>query len=372
MDQQQTEQDKLESIATPGVLDKYQNAGKIVNVVLEKVITKLQPEADIATICAFGDSEINGELQKVYNKKGIEKGLAFPTTISVNQICGHYSPLKSESSKLVKGDVAKIELGVHIDGYIAIAAHTVVVGEDQVEGQKADVILAAYQSVQALFRSIKPGVTNTSLTKIIQQISDDHKCTPLEGVLSHEVKRHFIDGNKVIINRETQEQRVDEEEIQVNDVIVLDVYITTGDGKTKESELRTTVYKRALDRQYQLKTKHGRAFMQEVYDKYPSLCFSLRSFEDEITAKLAVQECAKHELLNPYPILISPNSIVAQFTMTVAVLANSTLQVSGLKLDETKFKPAHDINDAALKDLLKLPMDKESQKKRHLESKQKA
>ena len=53
-------------------------------VVLEKVITKLLPEADIATICAFGDSEINGELQKVYNKKGIEKGLAFPTTISVN------------------------------------------------------------------------------------------------------------------------------------------------------------------------------------------------------------------------------------------------------------------------------------------------
>ncbi|CAK67387.1 unnamed protein product (macronuclear) [Paramecium tetraurelia] len=369
---QQTEQDKLESIATPGVLDKYQNAGKITNIVLEKVIAKLQPDADIASICAFGDQEINGELQKVYNKKGIEKGLAFPTTISVNQVCGHYSPLKSESSKLVKGDVAKIELGVHIDGYIAIAAHTVVVGEDQVEGQKADVILAAYQSVQALFRSIKPGVTNTALTKIIQQVADDHKCTPLEGVLSHEVKRHFIDGNKVIINRETQEQRVDEEEIQVNDVFVLDVYITTGDGKTKESELRTTVYKRALDRQYQLKTKHGRAFMQEVYDKYPSLCFSLRAFEDEITAKMAIQECAKHELLNPYPVLTSQNGIVAQFTITVAVLANSTLQVSGLKLDETKFKPAHDLNDAALKELLKLPMDKDSQKKRHLEQKQKA
>jgi hypothetical protein len=62
----------------------------------------------------------------------------------------------------------------------------------------------------------------------------------------------------------------------VNDVFVLDVIITTGDGKTKETEVRTTVYKRALDHQYQLKTKHGRAFMAEVIDKYPSLCFSLR------------------------------------------------------------------------------------------------
>jgi methionine aminopeptidase len=44
--------------------------------------------------------------------------------------------LKTESTKLVKGDVAKMyilfkcsELGAHIDGYIAIAAHTIVIGE---------------------------------------------------------------------------------------------------------------------------------------------------------------------------------------------------------------------------------------------------
>lgn len=29
--------------------------------------------------------------------------------------------------------------------------------------------------------------------------------------------------------------------------------------------------------------------MSEVIDKYPTLCFSTRIFEDEITAKLAVQ-----------------------------------------------------------------------------------
>jgi hypothetical protein len=34
----------------------------------------------------------------------------------------------------------------------------------------------------------------------------------------------------------------------VNDVFVLDVVVSTGDGKSKESEFRTTVYKRALER----------------------------------------------------------------------------------------------------------------------------
>lgn len=40
--------------------------------------------------------------------KVLDKGVAFPTCISVNEICGHFSPLKDESRKLVDGDVAKM------------------------------------------------------------------------------------------------------------------------------------------------------------------------------------------------------------------------------------------------------------------------
>lgn len=40
--------------------------------------------------------------------KVTEKGIAFPTCISVNEICGHFSPLKDESRKLADGDVAKM------------------------------------------------------------------------------------------------------------------------------------------------------------------------------------------------------------------------------------------------------------------------
>lgn len=68
----------------------------------------------------------------------------------------------------------------------------------------------------------------------------------------------------------------------MNEVFALDVIVSTGEGKTKETELRTTVYKRAMEKTYTLKTKHGRTFMHEIIDKFPSLCFSLRSFEDEI------------------------------------------------------------------------------------------
>lgn len=63
------------------------------------------------------------------NKKEMKKGIAFPTCISVNNCVCHFSPLRTESDvKLADGDVVKIDLGAHIDGFIAVAAHTLVVG----------------------------------------------------------------------------------------------------------------------------------------------------------------------------------------------------------------------------------------------------
>jgi len=40
---------------------------------------------------------------------------------------------------------------------------------------------------------------------MISKVSDIFKCNPLEGVLSHELKKHLIDGNSCVINKETFE-----------------------------------------------------------------------------------------------------------------------------------------------------------------------
>jgi methionine aminopeptidase len=62
------------------------------------------------------------ELKKVFNNKKskkLERGVAFPSCVSVNHIFGHYSPMKDESSTLAEGDIVKIDLGCHIDGFVA-------------------------------------------------------------------------------------------------------------------------------------------------------------------------------------------------------------------------------------------------------------
>jgi methionine aminopeptidase len=100
----------------------------------------------------------------------MKKGIAFPTCLSVNNCICHFSPSKNDPDQILKeDDIVKIDLGAHIDGFIAVAAYTLVVGaslEKKVTGRRADVILAAYNAAQATLRLVKDGkgVSNSERT----------------------------------------------------------------------------------------------------------------------------------------------------------------------------------------------------------------
>ena len=141
-------------IDRPAILDKYKAVSLITNEALKKVISMCKVGADIHSVCQEGDKFMEEEVRKVFNNKKskkLERGIAFPTCISVNNVIRHFSPLVDESCALAEGDVAKIDLGCHIDGFIAQAAHTIVVTNEsgkKITGKKADVILAAHNAMQ--------------------------------------------------------------------------------------------------------------------------------------------------------------------------------------------------------------------------------
>merc|ERR1712188_325706 len=92
-------------------------------------------------------------------------------------------------------------------------------------------------------------------------------------------------------------------EFEMNEVYCLDVVMSTGEGRSKETELRSTVFKRAPDTSYGLKTQKARQFISEVNRRFPALPFSLRAIEDEQVARVGVSEAKRHELLEEYPVL---------------------------------------------------------------------
>mmetsp|Transcript_116424 Transcript_116424/g.336309 ORF Transcript_116424/g.336309 Transcript_116424/m.336309 type:complete len:382 (+) Transcript_116424:78-1223(+) len=365
-----SEAEEIADLSNPDVTTKYRSAGDIVQKALQKIVEACVPDADICTICELGDNFMLEETGKLYNKKGkdgkkVEKGIAFPTCISVNEVLGHYSPMKGESTTLKAGDVAKIDLACHLDGFIAAAGHTIVVGGDQVDDRRADVIMAAWNAAEAALRLVQVGNTNTQVTDAFGKIAAEFNCKPVQGVLSHQLKKHVIDGNRTIISVETDDQKVDEFEFEMNEVYCLDVVMSTGEGKGKEAEMRHTVYKRAVETNYNLKTAKARQFISEVNKRFPALPFSLRAIEDEQVARVGVSEAKRHELLEEYPVLKEKDGqFVAQFKFTVLLLPGGTKKVTGLPLKETQVKSACQVQDEEMKKLLATSANPKKQKKK--------
>lgn len=164
--------------------------------------------------------------------------------------------------------MVKVDLGAHIDGFIAVTAYTVVVGataDNKVKGRKADVILAAYNASQAAIRLLKNGGGNYAVTEAVQKVSEVYKCKPIEGMLSHQLKQNKMDGEKTIIQNPTAAQKKEHEkcELENYEVYAMDVLVSTGDGQGKELDTKVSIYKKT-DENYLLKLKTSRTFYAEV------------------------------------------------------------------------------------------------------------
>ena len=83
--------------------------------------------------------------------------------------------------------------------------------------------------------------------------------------------------------------------------------------------------------------------------------FTLRSFEDEKKARMGVIECAKHDLMEPYPVYFEKDGeFVAEFKFTVLLMPNSTMKITGLPLDFDCYQTENSITDETLKVLFEL------------------
>jgi len=359
------------TIAQDLVVTKYKMAAEMVNRVLCQLIEKCTPGASVISICEAGDQLLLEETGKVFKKeKEMRKGIAFPTCVSVNNCICHFSPLKSEPDYiLLDGDMVKLDLGAHIDGFIAVVAHTIVVGaskDKKVTGRKADVIHAAYYAAEAALRLVKPAGDNNSVTDTIQKVAESYKCKPVEGMLSHQLKQFRIDGEKSIIQNPTEAQRKEHEkcEFELHEVYAVDVLISTGEGKGREMDTRTTVFKKT-DEMYQLKMKASRAFFSEVEKKFGNMPFTLRSFEDEKKARMGVVECVNHKLVEPFTVLYEKDvEYVAQFKFTVLLMPSGCHKITSGPTDLDIYETSHEIEDDSLKTLLNRSVAPKSQKKK--------
>lgn len=167
-----------------------------------------------------------------------QSGIAFPTCISINNVVSHFNPLPSDPDvELKDGDVVKIMLGIHLDGYPVIHAETIVIGS-KAEGASADVVRAAYDAAQIAMRTIKVGNKNWDVTEAVEKVAKDFGCSGVEGMLSCQHQRNVPDGKKRILLNPSPELKREHETatFEEGEVYGVDILVVSGaDGKVSQN-----------------------------------------------------------------------------------------------------------------------------------------
>ena len=277
------------------ILNKYLEAGKIAKVCRDFAAEKVRAGAKILDVVV--ESE-----QKVLSM-GAE--IAFPLNISINEAAAHDTASPGDERVFKSGDVVKVDMGVHIDGYIADTAVTVDLGKNDllVEASKA--------ALKAAINIVRPGVKTGEIGAAVQAEIEGRGYRPVANLTGHGLGRYLLHGIPTIPNVGMQGGTVIEEGM----VFAIEPFASTGTGMVSDSP-RTEIYSQISSRQIRLPS--ARKLMKKVAERN-SLPFSRHWYYEE-KSDLALAQLLKQNILRGYPVLHDvPGSIVSQAEHTLIV-----------------------------------------------------
>ncbi|EGR33915.1 protein phosphatase 2C, putative [Ichthyophthirius multifiliis] len=356
---QQQQQQQLQN-------DKFKQAGQIANLVFQRITKeKIMQNSSVFEICKFADEEIVRECKKVYLKEK-NKGLASPTCISLNNQINYNCPIQDNKQVIKNGDLVKIELGVHIDGFPAYITGTVLCGANQVEGKKAECVHAAYQALQAALRTVQFGFSTSGTSRIIQLCINQYGCTPIQEIKGFEAQKNGQIGGLIyqIVDQECENNSFRYEH---QGVYVLDVCVCNGKGQVSVCE-ESNVYQVLKNKQLSIigVKKHSQNLWKEIQEKQPFFYFNLRDYQNQQHLEQSIQEFNKQGLLEKKECLqVDQGEFVARFQITVGVNSSGVSFITGGDdvFDIGKFKSGVQVQNEEIKKLLSQEIQQNKKKK---------
>lgn len=127
-------------------------------------------------------------------KKGAKP--AFPVNISINQIAAHYTPASNDRSTFRRGDVVKLDVGAHVNGYMGDTAVTVEVGTRN----WSSLIDAPSKALMMAIEMVGDGVPVSAIGGTIERGIRSNGFVPIRNLAGHEIKRHNLHAGLSISN----------------------------------------------------------------------------------------------------------------------------------------------------------------------------
>ena len=283
------------------IFDKYREAGLIAAKILR----------DGAKEIRIGTSYL--DIVESIESRVIEEGaaLAFPLNLSLNEDAAHDTASPGDIRIFARGDVAKLDLGVQVDGYIADTATTIDLGVNSL------LVEASRQALEAAISIIRPGVTAGDLGMAVQTAIESRGYRPISNLTGHGLDQFVLHRSPTIPNIGINGGVVLEEGM----VFAIEPFATTGSGHVME-KTRKEIYSQISQKPVRIPA--GRAILEQIRDRR-GLPFSRRWLKEKRT-DLALPTLIRSQVLHVYPVLSDiPGSLVSQAEHTIIVTADGCI-----------------------------------------------
>ena len=157
-------------------LDCFRRAGRIVKECREWAVANIRPEVEVRQVLET--------IEVMIRERGGEPG--FPAQSSRNRVAAHYCSPPGDPLRYEEGDCVKVDIGVHVDGYVADTAASVDLSRD---GRWTPLVEAARSALAAAIATVRDGVPVAEIGGAIERTILAAGFQPVRNLTGHGLGR---------------------------------------------------------------------------------------------------------------------------------------------------------------------------------------
>ncbi len=271
--------------------EKYIKAGKVLKQVKANAVKKAKIGMKLLDLAESIEKEIIEA----------EAGMAFPVNLSLNNFAAHYTPSFDDKTVIEKKDVLKIDIGVHIEGFIADSSITL-----DFSKENGKLIEASEQALENALSLIKIGTELGKIGKEIEKTIEGFGFKPVENLTGHGLMKYIAHAPPAIPNISKNDPR----KIEDGNAYAIEPFASTGNGRIKEGA-KTEIFE--FSKAIPLRNMDARKILEKSIEEFKGLPFAERWLTKEFgetKTKIALRELISKEALKAHPVLKEDKEIL--------------------------------------------------------------
>lgn len=285
-------------------LGKFQHSGIILRETREELKRYVHENMRVIDVCEHAEELIR--------KKGGKP--AFPCNVSIDEVAAHYTSPPNDQKMIPEKSVVKVDIGAHVDGYVADTAVTICFNPEYVS-----MVETAETALKAAVEIIGPGMSTSKLGGIIEKAIRSRGFKPISNLTGHQVGRFLVHAGTSLPNV----SHVFSSTIKLGNVYAIEPFVTVKNAAGRvEDDKESTIFRFVKSRSQ--KDPHAKQLLKYVEENFRSLPFAERWLQNVVSEKYyeeAFNELLRSKAIMDYPIFVEVSrKPVAQAEHTVLIV----------------------------------------------------